>query len=323
MSIFQAPVLRKQYAGINNPRFVTDLVVLAQDIQDMAIALTGLGPSDFAILSGMEYTGVSPTGSYGAGMFYLNGSIYYIGTSTAEGLYLIGTTTDVQPIGFQDSITRDIYTLQQGLSTSSPTDASPVLSGNMNNYRIGLSTMNANIITMMARLNLLGSASNLNASSTPVTGQVAIWGNLLTAAQIAANYLALAGGTLTGALTLAADPTASLQASTKQYADQAAGMKLLWVGVISANGAVITPQGPTGTPVVVSSVTKPGTGKYVVNHNIGNSNYFVVGAGLASTTPGSYVGGVSSKTNTSFQYLASDDGSLMDADFEIMIVQYF
>lgn len=36
-----------------------------------------------------------------------------------------------------------------------------------------------------------------------------------------ADYLALSGGTLTGALILAADPTADLGAATKQYVDNA------------------------------------------------------------------------------------------------------
>ena len=38
-------------------------------------------------------------------------------------------------------------------------------------------------------------------------------------ADLAANTLPLAGGTLTGALTLAADPAKSLQAATKRYVD--------------------------------------------------------------------------------------------------------
>lgn len=35
-----------------------------------------------------------------------------------------------------------------------------------------------------------------------------------------ANYLPLAGGTLTGALTLAADPTSDMEAADKHYVDQ-------------------------------------------------------------------------------------------------------
>lgn len=41
----------------------------------------------------------------------------------------------------------------------------------------------------------------------------------VTPAQVASTYLPLVGGTLTGGLTLAADPTTNLQAATKQYAD--------------------------------------------------------------------------------------------------------
>lgn len=48
-----------------------------------------------------------------------------------------------------------------------------------------------------------------------------------TAAQVAAslgNYLPLSGGTLTGPLTLNADPTSALQAATKEYVDNHAGI---------------------------------------------------------------------------------------------------
>jgi len=53
------------------------------------------------------------------------------------------------------------------------------------------------------------------------------------------SYLPLAGGTMTGALTLAADPISALQAATKEYVDG----KATPTGTINGNGYVIFPNG--------------------------------------------------------------------------------
>ena len=56
-----------------------------------------------------------------------------------------------------------------------------------------------------------------------------------------ARYLQLAGGTMTGPLTLAGDPTENLQAATKQYVDNAAGAeKLIFNGSASGSPATVT-----------------------------------------------------------------------------------
>ena len=114
-------------------------------------------------------------------------------------------------------------------STASATNT-PVFSGNMNEYRIGLKYTNQLMQAVLSTIASLGTAANLNASLTPVNGQVALWNNLLTAAQIAAGYLGLAGGTMTGPLVLAADPTASAQAATKNYVDNKYPVSIKKVG---------------------------------------------------------------------------------------------
>lgn len=60
--------------------------------------------------------------------------------------------------------------------------------------------------------------------------------NLAQAIDLAADKLPLSGGTMTGAITLAADPTAAMQAATKQYVDQ-----------MAATGNGILPDGTTTT----------------------------------------------------------------------------
>jgi hypothetical protein len=98
-------------------------------------------------------------------------------------------------------------------------------------------------------------------NSSPGIGQLYVYYNDGTSSQwVAANnmggglYLPLTGGTLTGPLVLAADPTSALQAATKQYADAATGApnKLInpFMEIDQANeGALLTSSG--GTPFYV------------------------------------------------------------------------
>lgn len=60
--------------------------------------------------------------------------------------------------------------------------------------------------------------------------------NLAQAIDLAADKLPLSGGTMTGAITLAADPTSDMEAATKQYVDQ-----------MAATGNGILPDGTTTT----------------------------------------------------------------------------
>lgn len=74
-------------------------------------------------------------------------------------------------------------------------------------------------------------SGNAIAQAVPATG--------LTEAQGDARYLKLSGGTLTGALTLNANPTANLGAATKQYVDSAVADKATQAYVNNAIAAAI------------------------------------------------------------------------------------
>jgi hypothetical protein len=195
MSIFQFPSIRKSYAGLQNPLFSSDLVAAGQTVYDGLIASLGLQPIDFAIITGLVYTTGTPN-NYTTGVIYFNGGFYYVGASFAEGQYLLPTTTDTNPETFGDSISRNTYTLFQANPTSTPTGATPQFSGNMNAYRIDNKTLKAAIAAITADY---------------------ITSTLLATALSA--YVAKAGATMTGALTLNADPTTALGAATKQYVD--------------------------------------------------------------------------------------------------------
>ena len=195
MSIFQFPSIRKSYPGLQNPLFSSDLVGAGQTVYDGLIASLGLQPTDFAIITGLVYTTGTPN-TYTTGVIYFNGGFYYVGASFAEGQYLLPTTMDTNPETFGDSISRNTYTLFQANPTSTPTGATPAFAGDMNAYRIDNRTLKAAIAAITADY---------------VTSTI-----LATALS---HYVATAGATMTGALTLNADPTTALGAATKQYVD--------------------------------------------------------------------------------------------------------
>jgi hypothetical protein len=95
--LIQFPFVRKEYPGVGNPRFVSDIVAANQATIAAMKALTGLGNTDFAIISGLVFTAGTPNGTYSSGVFYLNGSFYYLGAAFSEGLYLAPNPTDVMP----------------------------------------------------------------------------------------------------------------------------------------------------------------------------------------------------------------------------------
>jgi hypothetical protein len=192
-SLLQFPAIRKQYAGLGNPRFVSDLLVAVQSSRDGLIAALGLQPTDFAIITGLNYITGTPN-TYTTGVIYYNGDFYYVGASFAEGQSLLPTTVDTLSKTFSDSVARDIYTLYQAAPDAA--GVTPIFAGNMNAYRIDNKTL-------LAKIN-------------------AITADYITSTLLAtalSNYVAKAGSTMTGALTLNADPTAALGAATKQYVD--------------------------------------------------------------------------------------------------------
>ena len=91
-------------------------------------------------------------------------------------------------------------------------------------------------------------ATSLPLSGGTLTGPVSLPANPASALQAAPKQyvdsqvttaLPLAGGTLAGALTLAGDPTSSLHAATKRYVDAAAGSS---TGVINVRAAPYNAQ---------------------------------------------------------------------------------
>lgn len=82
---------------------------------------------------------------------------------------------------------------------------------------------------------------------------------IYAAASSLGDYLAKAGGTMTGALVLNADPSANLGAATKQYVDKHPGADTSWV-TFNGTGTIEIYQSYN-----VGSITDRGLGAYTVN----------------------------------------------------------
>jgi hypothetical protein len=90
--------------------------------------------------------------------------------------------------------------------------------------------------------------------------------------------LALAGGTMTGALTLSADPSASLHAATKQYVDNTASGVVAKPQVLGATTANINATYSNGTAGVGATLTHNTNGVFPAES--GGASGWAVGKGI-------------------------------------------
>ena len=102
-------------------------------------------------------------------------------------------------------------------------------------------------------------------------------------------YLKLAGGTLTGALTLNADPSTNLQASTKQYVDTADALKVAKAGDTMTGALGVTAGTAAAPSLFISGSTNtglysPGSGQVAISTN-GTQRLTVDTAATTSTLP--------------------------------------
>lgn len=153
--LIQFPFVRLSYPNIDNPFYSQDIVSANQEALASITAITGLGNSDFAIFSGLNYIEVvSGINYYTAGIFFLNGIWYYQSEDFDEGLRLKANITGIMPYAFTDAVERNLYQVNYGQSTSSPTSASPIFTGNMNAYRMDLKTILEQINDLVLRTTL-------------------------------------------------------------------------------------------------------------------------------------------------------------------------
>lgn len=318
MSLFPFPFKRKTYPGVDNPRFVSDILAANEAVQDGLKALSGFFDTDFAILSGFLFEEGFP-GNYGPGICWLNGQFYYSPMTFNEGFYLQPANVDTMNQPFGDTSVRPIYNLQQVGTSVTQVGTGPKFTGGMSQYRISLRDLNTGLAALNTLFSTLGNAAFLNVgvvAGTVAAGDDARFG--YTKAQIDLLF-ALKTTVLLFGNTTPFTPILPYEPATKQYVDQAGGMKLRWVGTIDSAGAVATRQ--AGDLTVTPS--HPGVGFYTVNHGMGTTNYFVTGMGFSNAYGLASPRVILNQSTNSFQYSVSDDASQNDFPCQLAIIQYF
>lgn len=155
-----------------------------------------------------------------------------------------------------------------------------------------------------------------------------------------ANYLPYSGGTLTGALILAADPTSTLGAATKQYVDnslstslsnyytktQSDARYLQGNQTITLTGGQASGSGTTSIPVTIEdTVTRPYKPYGVEIYNKAqwtsvSSDFFVEGTSPTISTTGGivYSGGSSNYNNDLLMNFVNDDENIeLEVTFKV------
>lgn len=159
MSLFNFPTVRVSYPTVGNPVYISDVRAANELMIDGLTALTDLPNPGFGIISGMQYTG----GQYQPGVIWLNGAFYFSNGVMTEGLYM---TSSIQPTlskPFSDTNNRNIYAQYLAVSTAnSGAGSTPLFTGNMNAYRIGLSDLKQELAGIQAELLTLGNAAFAN-----------------------------------------------------------------------------------------------------------------------------------------------------------------
>lgn len=291
MDLIQWPFVRVTYPGIDNPIFDDDIKAADQGILAAVAAMSGLGPVDFAIISGLEYITTGPN-TFNPGIFYLNGTFYFIEDGFNEGLYLMPSIQTALSKGFDDGNTRVIYNTQFGITSVLNTGVgpyTPLFMGNMNQYRMGGKTVLANINNLLTIAAALGNGAFKSVGTTPGTLAAGDDPRLVyTAAQLDLRFAQIINVIIKGAGT-AYTPLSATDPANKGYVDGTSARRI-------ASGTLHVGDVPgAGTLITVS-----------IGSTLPDANYMVFGQ-LISNNPGSpgideiFVPLIRSKTTTFFQ----------------------
>jgi hypothetical protein len=212
---------------------------------------------------------------------YVNGVTSSIQTQIDGKQATVANVSDVE-IGYLDGVTSSIQTQLDAKSTDSKTETltNKTLTSPVINTPTGITKSDVG----------LGNVDNTADSNKPVS----------TATQTALDLkLALAGGTMTGAITLHADPSSSLHAATKQYVDNTASGVVAKPQVLGATTANIDATYSNGTLGVGATLTHNTNGAFPAE--AGGATGWAVGKGIL----------VKNQTNKAHngRYFISDMGS--------------
>jgi len=229
--IFEFPSERIVYGNITNidpakaggePVFVSDILATQQEAFAAVRALAGINYAvdTFYILQGLEYD--AGAGTYEDGVIYFKadtdsvGRFYFVASFSEGNAILPDAPTGENAKLYTDAVVRPTYNYYTASpATFSSGVTTPQFDGSMDEYRLANFFLKAQINAINTLLATYGNVVTRNASATAANGVVPLWDNVYSKSQV----LPLVGGTMTGAIVLAADPSANLQAATKQYVD--------------------------------------------------------------------------------------------------------
>lgn len=165
--VFPWPYQRLHYDGIDNPIYDQDIQVAMEAVLQAAMMLTGMEATDFAIIWGMDYDGAA---NYTAGLFILNGVIYWMPNGFQSGQALGPNVTVLLAENFDDGQGRTIYNQNSAIVAAyNAGTTTPVFGGNMNAYRVGGKALLTQVNFLLTVAAALGSAAYLNIGSTAGT----------------------------------------------------------------------------------------------------------------------------------------------------------
>jgi hypothetical protein len=191
---------------------------------------------------------------------YVDGVTSSIQTQLNGKQAIVSGVSDVE-IGYLDGVTSSIQTQLDAKSTDSKTETltNKTLTSPVINTPTGITKSDVG----------LGNVDNTSDVNKPVS----------TATQTALDLkLALAGGTMTGALTLSADPSSSLHAATKQYVDNTASGVIAKPQVLGATALNIDATYSNGTAGVGATLTHNTNGVFPAD--AGGASGWAVGKGI-------------------------------------------
>lgn len=305
--LIQFPFTRAIYPGIDNPVWVSDILAANQGMLTGLLTLLNLPNPGFAIVSGMAYTSGTPSGTYGPGIFVLNGQWYNITTTSSDGQYLTGTTQGVMPEGFDNGTSNPIYTIQVGSAVGSNSGTgpfSPVLAGGMTAYRVGLWDLLAVIIGLQAITGRLQGAAFLPVGTTAASvaaGNDSRFG--FTQALADLRYAQIVNVLIEGSTNNNFVPTQPYDPVTKIYSDQSSAKRL----TNPSTGAFLSGNENIGSVSNAGTITSISLGT-----TLANTNYIalvmVVGASSTPHEDTVFAPVIRNKTTTSFDVLLVSTG---------------
>lgn len=166
----------------------------------------------------------------------------------------------------------------------------PTAAVHTNNTQIATTNYVDRAITALGGISSVAAGTGIAVTFSSGVYTVSLSGSYASTSYVdtaVAGRVAKIGDTMSGVLTLAADPTANLQAATKQYVDtRAARLQAQWVGgAIATNGTIyfVYDAPANGTINALTSLT--GNGSFSVAVQINGTNVTGLSAVSVGTTP--------------------------------------